>query len=235
MKDSRIPGFYRLRLSERIDVLERDGWLSAGDAALLRDGGHLLQIHAADRMIENVIAKFGMPLAIAPNFLVDGREHVVPLVVEEPSIVAGLSAAARLARAAGGFTTECRESLLIGQVHLTGIDATGDARQAIIGEKAALLAEANGVHPRLVARGGGVRDIEVRELELDDGSRALAVHLLVDTCDAMGANLVNSICEALAPRIAELCNANVAMRILSNLADRSLVTAHLSPSRTDPG
>lgn len=225
MKESRLSGFYRLSIGDRIDVLERDGWLSSSDASLLRDGGYLLQLRAADRMIENVVATFGMPLAIAPNFVVDGREHIVPLVVEEPSIVAGLSASARLARAGGGFTTDCKESLLIGQVHLTKVDAPGEARQAILRQKTTLLSEANEVHPRLVVRGGGVRDIEVRELELDDGTRTLAVHLLVDTCDAMGANLVNSISEAVAPRIAELCNANVAMRILSNLADRSLVTA----------
>lgn len=227
MSDSRLSGFYRLPVTDRIGVLERDGWLAPEDAKRLRDGAHVIQMRAADRMIENVIATFGLPLAIAPNFVVDGRDRIVPLVVEEPSIVAALSASARLARTAGGFSTECRESLLIGQVHLTGVDATDDALSAIIREKSALLAAANEVHPRLVARGGGVRDIEVRELVLDDGTRTLAVHLLVDTRDAMGANLVNSVCEAIAPRIAELCNANVAMRILSNLADRSLVTARV--------
>ena len=228
MSEARLSGFYRLPVTERINLLERDGWLSADDAAALRAGGHVLQTRAADRMIENVIATFGMPLAIAPNFIVDGRDHVVPLAVEEPSIVAALSAAARLARTAGGFTTECSESLLAGQVHLSGVDAPRDAAEAIVREKDALLAAANDVHPRLVARGGGVRDIEVRQLQLDDGTRTLAVHLLVDTCDAMGANLVNSICEAVAPRLAALCNASVAMRILSNLADRSLVTARVS-------
>ncbi len=228
MSDSTLSGFYRLPMPERIDRLERDGWLSVDDAARLRGGGHVLRTRAADRMVENVIATFGLPMAIAPNFIVDGRDYIVPLVVEEPSVVAALSAAARLARAAGGFTTECSESLLAGQVHLTGVSAPGDAVRAIAREKDALIAAANDRHPRLVARGGGVRDIEARELQLDDGTRSLAVHLLVDTCDAMGANLVNSICEAAAPRIAELCNASVVMRILSNLADRSLVTARVS-------
>ena len=228
MNKSGLSGFYRLSLPDRIDVLERDGWLSANDAGQLRAGGHVLQTRAADRMIENVIATFGLPLAIAPNFIVDGRDRIVPLVVEEPSIVAALSAAARLARAAGGFATECGESLLVGQVHLAGVEAPAEAIQVIAREKEALLRAANDVHPRLAERGGGVRDIEVRQLQLDDGTHTLAVHLLVDTCDAMGANLVNSILEAVAPRIAEVCNASVVMGILSNLADRSLVTARVS-------
>ena len=233
MKDSRIAGFYRLSIPERIARLEESGCLSPADAARLRDGRHVLASAAADRMIENVVGVFGLPFAIAPNFVVNGREHVVPLVVEEPSIVAGLSSAAAMARPAGGFEVENESSLLIGQVHVTGVGDVDHAIAAIGDAKAGLLDAANAVHPRLTERGGGVRDIEVRLFALPDGRPLIAVHVLVDTCDAMGANLVNTICEAVAPDIAALCAGQVALRILSNLADRSLFTARVRYSLPD--
>ena len=228
MKESPISGFYRLDIQQRIDQLEQQGLLAAEDAALLREGRHVLLPAAADRIIENVIGVFGLPFAIAPNFIVNGIARLAPMVVEEPSIVAGLSFAAALARRASGFEARCDESLLIGQIFLTNM-ADVDAAAACI-EAAAdeLLAAANAVHPRLVVRGGGVRDFEVRRLSLRSGDAALAVHLLVDTRDAMGANLVNTICEAVAARIVEIGGGTVAMRILSNLADRSVTTARVS-------
>lgn len=225
MIDSRISGLYRLSIPERIARLEEFGCLSPGDAMRLRDGRHVLSAAAADRMIENVLGVFGLPFAIAPNFVVNGREHVVPLVVEEPSIVAGLSAAAAMARSAGGFTVENDSSLLIGQVHITDLADADHAITAVSNARAELIDLANAVHPRLVKRGGGVRDIEVRLFALPDGQPLVAVHVLVDTCDAMGANLVNAICEAIAPRVATLCDGRAALRILSNLADRSIFTA----------
>jgi hydroxymethylglutaryl-CoA reductase len=225
MTDSRIRGLYRLPVAERIARLEARGWLDHADAAALRDGHHLLSVAAADRMIENVIGVFGLPLAVAPHFLVNGRDCIVPLVVEEPSIVAGLSKAAALARTTGGFEVVSSGSLLAGQVHVTGITDPDHAVAAIEREKPALIEAGNAVHPRLGERGGGVRDIELRLFNLPDGRPAIAVHILVDTCDAMGANLVNTICEALAPAIAAVCDGDVALRILSNLVDRSLYTA----------
>jgi len=227
MNDSRIAGLYRLNVAQRIEKLEELGWLSAADAARLRDGRHVLSAAAADHMIENVIGVFGLPLAIAPNFVVNGREHIVPLVVEEPSITAGLSAAAALARESGGFEVESDSSLLIGQVHVTDLADADHAVAAVGDARASLIEAANAVHPRLVIRGGGVRDIEVRLFALPDNKPLIAVHVLVDTCDAMGANLVNSICEAIAPAVADLCGGRVALRILSNLADRSLFTARV--------
>ena len=227
MNDSRIAGFYRLRIPDRIAKLEELGYLSAANAARLRDGRHVLASAAADRMVENVVGVFGLPFAIAPNFVVNGREHVVPLVVEEPSIVAGLSSAAAVARPAGGFEVENESSLLIGQVHVTGVRDPDQAIAAIGNAKVGLLDAANAIHPRLTERGGGVRDVEVRLFALPDGKPLIAVHLLVDTCDAMGANLVNTICEAVAPDIAALCKGKVALRILSNMADRSLFTARV--------
>ena len=228
MNDSPISGFYRLDIRQRIDRLEQHGLLSAEDAALLREGRHVLLPAAADKIIENVVGVFGLPFAIAPNFIVNGTARLAPLVVEEPSIVAGLSFAAALARRSGGFEAVCSESLLAGQVHLTNVPDADAAAARLDEARDELLAAANAVHPRLVGRGGGVRDIEVRRLTLSGGGPALAVHLLVDTRDAMGANLVNTVCEAIAPRIAEIGGGNVAMRILSNLADRSLVTARVS-------
>jgi hydroxymethylglutaryl-CoA reductase len=225
VSDSRIAGLYKLDVAARIAKLREFGWLDAGDAARLARGFHVLSTESANRMIENVVGVFGLPFAIAPNFLVNDREHLAPLVVEEPSIVAGLSYAAALARRSGGFRVSSDASLLTGQLHIDGIADADHAIAAIEDAKPALLASANAVHPRLVARGGGVRDIDVRLFAFPDGRPLVGVHVLVDTCDAMGANLVNAICEAVAPDIESLCEGRVALRILSNLADRSLFTA----------
>lgn len=227
MSNSRIKGLYRLSVAERIGELQRLGWLDAADTELLRQGRHVLSPVAADKIIENVVGIFGLPYAIAPNFIVNGRDMIVPMVVEEPSIVAATSSAARMARSTGGFTAECPESLLRGQVHVTSIVDVDKALTELQQARTELLGIANAVHPRLTDRGGGVQDIEVRLLELANSTAAIAVHLLVDTCDAMGANLVNTICEAVAPRIAEICGGQVALRILSNLADRALATSRV--------
>ena len=227
MSGSRIAGMHRLGIPERIHELQEAGFLTEADAEILRQGRHVLLAKDADRMIENVIGTFGLPLAVAPNFRVNDRDYVVPMVVEEPSIVAGASFAALLARKSGGISVEADESLLCGQVHVTGINNVEAALRAVADATPELLDAANAVHPRLAARGGGVREIETRLLELPDGAAALAVHLLVDTVDAMGANLVNSICEAVSGRVAELCGGDAALRILSNLTDRSLVTARV--------
>ncbi|MGB5690263.1 MAG: hydroxymethylglutaryl-CoA reductase, degradative [Woeseiaceae bacterium] len=225
MSDSRISGLYRLGVAERVSKLQELGWLSDADASRLREGLYVLPTAAADRMIENVVGVFGLPFAIAPNFIVNDREHIVPLVVEEPSIVAGLSNAASLARMAGGFEVESSGSMLIGQIHVTNVADADRAIAVLEKRKPALLESANKVHPRLAARGGGAREIETRLFGLPDGRPLIAVHVLVDTCDAMGANLVNSICEEIAPEVAAACEGDVALRILSNLADRSLFTA----------
>jgi hydroxymethylglutaryl-CoA reductase len=150
------------------------------------------------------------------------------MAIEEPSVVAGLSMAASLARKSGGFEASVEESLLIGQVHVAGVADVAAASAGLTAARDELLAICNGLHPRLVERGGGARDIDVRTLELDAGAPVIAVHVLVDTCDAMGANLVNSMCEAVAPRIAEICGGKVALRILSNLADRAVVRCRVS-------
>ena len=227
MSDSRISGLYRLGIAERIDELHRLGWLSDADAELLRQGRQTLLRGNADKMIENVVGVFGLPFAIAPNFLVNGRDYMVPMVVEEASIVAATSSAARLARAGGGFAAQCAEMMLVGQIHLYDVPDVNDAIERLDARTEDLLAHANSVHPRLIERGGGATGIELRSIDLGDGQRIVAVHLLIDTCDAMGANVVNTICEAVAPQIVEVCGGKVALRILSNLADRALVRANV--------
>ncbi len=236
MSDSGISGLYRLGVTERIAELQRNGWLSEVDAELLRQGRHVILPSRADRMIENVIGVFGLPLGIATNFVVNSRDYIVPMAVEEPSVVAAVSNAARLARSSGGFSAMCNESLLAGQVHITGVSDPEQALERLAEAEEGLLALANAVHPRLIERGGGARQIELRRVELsqaDATNSVIAVHILVDTCDAMGANLVNTICESVAPRIAELCGGHIALRILSNLVDRSVVTANVIYKQDD--
>jgi len=225
MIDSRISGLYKLSVPERIAELETIGWLSPSAARELRAGRQVLSAAGADKMIENVLGVFGLPLAIAPNFVINGRECIVPLVTEEPSIVAALSNAAALARDSGGFSATLEESLLAGQIHVVGFDDRDVAVAALAAARADLLQAAEEVHPRLAQRGGGVREIEIRPLQLPDGKPLIAIHVLVDTCDAMGANLVNTICESIAPEVARICGGEVALRILSNLADRSICKA----------
>ena len=223
--DSQISGLYRMSVSERVDALVASGALSSEDAHRLKSGRPLLPPERADKLIENVIGSYGLPFAVAPNFLIDGRDFLAPIVVEEPSIVAGLSSAARLIRNSGGFTTSAAESLLAGQVQVVDLQSVESALAVLKEQSKALIAAANELQPRLVARGGGCRDIEFHTFELPDGRPTIVIHFLIDTCDAMGANLTNTVCEHLAPTIESLTGGRVLLRILSNLADRSLVTA----------
>ena len=225
MPDSRLSGFYKLSVAERIDALEEHGWLTRSQASTLRAGRQVLAARSADAMSENVLGVFGLPYSVVPNFRLNGVDRLVPMAVEEPSVVAALSKAAGLARASGGFQADCEKSLLAGQVHVVGMPDADQAAAALRDSRDALITAANSVHPRMVERGGGVLDLEIRQLALPGGAALLVLHVLVDTRDAMGANLVNSICEALAGEVAELTAGRVALRILSNLADSSLVRA----------
>ena len=225
MKSSRIKSLHKLPVGERVTTLRDRGFLSAVNARSLLQGDPLLPGQIADHMIENVIGVFGLPLAIAPNFMVNNKDYLVPMVVEEPSIVAGVSNAAKLARDSDGFATRAMDPVLIGQVQIIGIEDADKAVQALFAEQEDLLEIANAIHPRLVERGGGARDIEYYKYRLPDGDWTVVLHLLVDTRDAMGANIVNSMCEGVASRIEAISGGNVVLRILSNLADKSLVTA----------
>ena len=225
MKNSRISGLFRLSVEDRVQALIDRGFLSADDARPLQSDDPLLPRITADRMIENVIGVFGLPMAVAPNFLVNDKDYLVPMVVEEPSIVAGVSGAAKTIRDSGGFIVTASEPLLIGQVQVVGIEDPDRAVQALFGVQQDLLDAANGLHPKLVERGGGAREIEFFKYRLPDGDWTVVLHLLVHTCDAMGANVVNTMCEGIASAVETLTGGNVVLRILSNLADHSLVTA----------
>jgi hydroxymethylglutaryl-CoA reductase len=229
MKQEPFAKFYRKSISDRIETLQRQQIIDGTDSDRLRKGGSLLRAAQADRMIENVIGVFGMPMGLGVNFSINGKDYVVPMVVEEPSIVAAVSSAAKLVGAAGGFRTESDEPILIGQIVLEQMPDAAAARKAVLEHKGEIRSLANSLHPRLVARGGGVRDVEVFLRPLPgDGSDHLVVHLLVDTRDAMGANLVNSMCEGVAALIETITGGRTLLRILSNLSDRSVVRAQAS-------
>jgi len=223
---SRIPDFYRLKVSERLRILLERGVISAAHYNQLADGVHTLSVDAADNMIENVVGVFGLPMGLGLNFMINDKPRVVPLVVEEPSIVAGLSAAAKLVRASGGFKASCEESLLMGQIQVVDVAHISKARHAILDNKDEILNLANSLHPNMVARGGGAKELDVViHPSASERGDMLIVHIHVDSCDAMGANLVNTMCEGVAPLVERLTGGRVFLRILSNLTDRALVRA----------
>ncbi|MEM7279604.1 MAG: hydroxymethylglutaryl-CoA reductase, degradative, partial [Pseudomonadota bacterium] len=217
-----LRGLYKLSPSQRIDRMREAGIIGADEARTLRSGGYTLGLSLADKMIENVVGVFGLPIGLVSNLRVNGKDYLVPMVVEEPSIVAAASAAAGLALRAGGFKATASESLLAGQIELNKIEDIDATIATLNRNKSELLDRANAVHPNMLRRGGGAKDIEIRRTPDND---RLVLHLLVDTCDAMGANLVNSQCEALAPWLEDISGAKTGLKILSNLADRSLVSA----------
>jgi hydroxymethylglutaryl-CoA reductase len=224
MTTSRIPGFYNLSLAERRVQLASAGGLSAEELAAL-DGEAGLAPAQAETMIENVIGVFALPIGVALNFIVNGREVLIPMVVEEPSIVAGASFMARLARAGGGFTACTTAPEMIGQMQLLDVTDLYAARLALLEQKNGLLAEAAEIDPVLKRLGGGPRDLEVRLIEQSPIGPFLVLHLIYDVRDAMGANAVNTACERLAPRVEAITGGRVHLRILSNLADRRLAQA----------
>ncbi len=181
-----------------------------------------IDLAAADRMIENVVGVYSLPLGIATNFLINSREFLVPMVVEEPSVVAGASLAALLARAGGGFTAEADAPEMIGQIQVLDVPDFEAAERAIQNNRNDLLAEAGQADPVLLKAGGGPRGIEVRRIAASPAGPFLVVHLILDVRDAMGANAVNTACERIAPRIEKLTGGRVNLRILTNLADRRL-------------
>ncbi len=222
---SRIPNFYKLSVAERVEAVKERGWLSEHDQAMLNDGSHMLTLENADRMIENVIGVLGLPVGLGLNFLINDKDYVVPLAVEEPSIVAALSSAAKIARAGGGFVAESTDPVLIGQVQIIGAPHPSQARMRLLQRKEQIINLANSLHPKMVARGGGARDMEVLMHTTHDLGDMLVVHLLVDTRDAMGANLVNTMCEGIASLVEKITRGKVFLRILSNLTDRAMVRA----------
>ncbi|OQY26865.1 MAG: hydroxymethylglutaryl-CoA reductase [Candidatus Cloacimonetes bacterium 4572_55] len=223
---TRIPGFYKLSIPERLKLLHQRELLSNEDFNLLKNSTHLLRPEDSDKMIENVVGVFGLPLAVGLNFLVNKKSYLVPMAVEEPSIVAAVSSMARIVRESGGFVCDCDDPILIGQIQVVDIKELDKAQRAIMENKREIINLANSLHPNMAARGGGVRDVETR-LFPDSCHRGdmLIVHLLVDVQESMGANLVNSLCEGVASLIEKIAGGRVFLRILSNLADRSLARA----------
>ena len=232
MSDSRIADFYRLSHADRVRVLADRGFISTTDADALLSEDALLSVAAADKMIENVIGVCGLPLAIAPNFLVNNKDYVVPMAVEEASIVAGVSSAAKLIREAGGFDVASTDPVLIGQIQIIDVDQPDVVMQTLHDSQEEVLKLANELQPDMSARGGGAIDIECFKYRLPGGRWTVVLHVLVDTRDAMGANAVNTMCEGLAPHVERLSGGKVGLKIISNLTDRALVTAKvkISPS-----
>jgi len=224
MTTSRIPGFYNLPLDERSNKLAEAAGLTPGDIAALQTKKGLTD-EQADHMVENVVGTFGLPLGIGLNFVVNGRAVLVPMVIEEPSVVAGASFMAKLARARGGFTASVSAPEMIGQMQVLDVKDLMAASMQLYEHKTELLAEADTVDPLLKKFGGGARDLEVRLIEESPIGPFLVVHLIYDVRDAMGANAVNTACEILAPRIEEITGGRVHLKILSNLADRRLAMA----------
>lgn len=188
-------------------------------------GSEGLEVAQADRMSENVVGTFGLPLGVAVNFLVNDRDYLVPMAIEEPSVVAGASHAAKLVREGGGFEAEVSSSLMIGQIQVLRLDDLEGARCRLLVEQERLLALANEQDPVLVSMGGGARELEIRLFPETPAGPALVLHLILDCRDAMGANAVNTAVEAIAPLVAEITGGQVVLRILSNLADKRLARA----------
>jgi hydroxymethylglutaryl-CoA reductase len=223
MINSRIAGFYNMTLDERRANLGDASSLTPESLVPFTTGG--LSAEAADHMIENVIGLHSLPLGIALNFQVNGKDVLVPMAIEEPSVVAGASFMAKLARAGGGFTATTTDPLMIGQMQVINVTHLYEAKLKLYENKAELLAEADSIDPVLKKFGGGARDLEVRVIESSPIGPFLVVHLIYDVRDAMGANAVNTACERLAPRVETITGGKVHLRILSNLADRRIARA----------
>ncbi|MFZ1315852.1 MAG: hydroxymethylglutaryl-CoA reductase, degradative [Methanothrix sp.] len=218
---SRIPGFYKLPPEERLKTVAEQAAVGSEDISQVERG---LLLDQAEKMVENVIGMFQVPLGIATNFMIDGQEVLIPMATEEPSVIAAASNGARMARGGGGFLTSSTGPVMRAQIQATGIDDPFAARQAILLRKDELMAMANELDPMLIKYGGGVKDIEVYVIDSRLGPM-LVTHLIVDCRDAMGANAVNTMAESLAPRIEQITGGRVYLRIISNLADLRLARA----------
>ena len=216
-KSSRISQYYQKSKFERLATI--CDWLGLPPDAHL-PAENSLTGEQADNMIENVIGTYNLPLAIATNFLINQQDYLIPMVIEEPSVVAAASHAARLFREGGGFVTSSDDSIMIGQIQVLTVPDITQAIANINQQKAVLLQEANQVDPLLVRLGGGARDLEIRVIENTALGAMVVLHLLYDTRDAMGANTINTAVEHLAPRIEQITSGRVNLRILSNLADK---------------
>jgi hydroxymethylglutaryl-CoA reductase len=231
LRSSRISDFYKLSIDERLKIIREFSSINDEEVETLKNSGGL-KLEDADRMIENVIGAFCLPVGIAVNFVINGKDYLIPMAIEEPSVVAGASNAARIAGEGGGFHASSTEPIMIAQVQLVGVQDPNRAKTELLSRKEEILKIANEQDPLLLSLGGGAKDVEVRVLDtvMD---QMIIIHLLVDTKDAMGANIVNTMAEATAPKIREIAGGGaVYLRIISNLAVHRLARAWaLFPSK----
>lgn len=217
-RTSRFPGFYKVTVQERRALVGDATGCDPTDLERALEGGGI-EAETADKFVENVLGTYGLPYGVALNVRVNGKDHVVPMVIEEPSVVAAASNAAKMVREGGGFTAEADPPVMIAQIQIRDVADAQAGVARILAHAEELVREANGAVGGLVARGGGARGVEARVLADD----MIVAHVLVDCQDAMGANLVNSVAEVVADRVAQLAGGRVGLRILSNLADKRLV------------
>ena len=225
-KTSQISGFYKLPPQERLKIIQQMTGLTDEEVAVLGNMG-ALKPEQVDRMVENVIGVMPVPVGVAVNFQVNGKDYLVPMAIEEPSVIAAASNAAKMARAAGGFTTSSTGPVMRGLIQVVGIKDPHSARFAVLSDKAKIMELCNAVDPILVKFGGGCKDVEacVRDVPNKPGHTMLVVHLIVDCRDAMGANAVNTMAETVGPHIEKITGGKVYLRIISNLADKRLMRA----------
>lgn len=215
---STLSRFYKKTIQERQSIIKDWSDLTNEELQLLTNSG--LSLSQANHMIENVIGRYNLPFGIATNFLINQHDYLIPMVIEEPSVVAACSYAAKLFREGGGFTTSSDEPIMIGQIQILDIPNLEIAISSIESHKSIILEKANSIGGSIVKRGGGARDIEIREFKNTSIGNMLVLHLLYDTQDAMGANAINTALEYIAPYIEDLTNGRVNLRILSNLTDK---------------
>jgi hydroxymethylglutaryl-CoA reductase len=223
-KTSEVTGFYRRPLEKRVEIVKEFADLTDDEADLLKNTG-ALPVELADRMIENVVGAFPIPLGIAVNFLINKKDYLIPMAIEEPSVVAAASNAAKMVRQGGGFHTSSTPPVMIGQIQAVDIEDPHRARMAIYAYREDILKKANEQDPVLVSVGGGAKDLEAKIIDTPEGSM-LITELHVDCRDAMGANAVNTMAEAVAPMIERITGGRVYLRIISNLATKRLARAY---------
>lgn len=222
-KTSKISGFYKQSPEERLKIVSEFSGLTDEESGCIGATG-ALSIDSADRMVENVIGVMEVPMGVAVNFLINGRDYLIPMAIEEPSVIAAASNSAKMAREGGGFSTSSTGPVMIGQIQVVGVKDPNGARLNILEKREEILRKANEVDPILVKFGGGAKDVEVRVIDTPQG-KMIITHLIVDCRDAMGANAVNTMAETVAPYIEELTGGRVYLRIISNFADKRLMRA----------
>jgi len=222
-RTSEISGFYKLSPKERAQLVREFAGLTDEEVNLLQSTGSL-KLELADRMIENVVGTIPIPLGIGVNFLINGRDYLIPMAIDEPSVVAAASYAAKMARPKGGFFTSSTEPIMIGQIQAVDIDDPHGAKMAILAAKNEIIEKANEQDPMLISVGGGARDLDVKVIDADSGPMVIT-ELHVDCRDVMGANTVNTMAEAVTPLIERITHGRVYLRIISNLATKRLARA----------